>query len=482
MNKKIPRLSFLKFFTLLLFVGYGFYLGVVFLSVPIDSDFASLLLEGFDVQRGNIFLSGWSLTQASFLFTEIPFFALSAFLLGIRPLAVTAALWMSFFACFIAAWFLLPKPIRSSVSGLLLFFCIAGFPNFYQLEIQRGHMAVYLVYFVLLFLIARLPAGKPNGVWNRLSLFLIFILMMLSAASDPFILVLLTVPSFFVLLFAYFRNQTHQLQFFFPGLLLTGGSAAGIVLSRLIQYFGGGRIASNSGITQFPPLAELPGGVLRFIEYLTRVFRANLEGVKIISLQTFFSGLRILIFIFGLYLIGRTIARVLRNQKVDWVSLMLSLGTVFLCGFLVVGGFFLYPLTGRYIAWLPMAWAIIILREFQIVGFLDKNLPLTRVSYSMLFFFIAVVLIAHSFLPLSLSRSATAEDLLARCLLDHNLDEGYAGFWVANHTVVSSHNRVHPRAIYFYTDKRSGISYPFEYHWFARKVWFPELDARYVVI
>ncbi len=61
------------------FAIYGIYLFFAFAQVPMDSDFASLVLEANDILNGNIILKGWHLTDAPFTFTEILFMRLAVF-------------------------------------------------------------------------------------------------------------------------------------------------------------------------------------------------------------------------------------------------------------------------------------------------------------------------------------------------------------------------------------------------------------------
>ena len=59
--------------------------------VPINYDFANHVLEGQDWIGGNFFLKDWVLTGISFLTTELPFYGLSAALLGVQPFTYVLA-------------------------------------------------------------------------------------------------------------------------------------------------------------------------------------------------------------------------------------------------------------------------------------------------------------------------------------------------------------------------------------------------------
>jgi hypothetical protein len=54
-------------------------------AYPVSSDDATGVLEAVSVLRGNILLSGWSLSSASFAFTDLPFYVAGVALLGQSP-------------------------------------------------------------------------------------------------------------------------------------------------------------------------------------------------------------------------------------------------------------------------------------------------------------------------------------------------------------------------------------------------------------
>jgi hypothetical protein len=58
---------------------------------PVESDSASAVLQGHAIGTGNALLRGWTLSKASFLATDLPFYAASALLRGVSPEAARDA-------------------------------------------------------------------------------------------------------------------------------------------------------------------------------------------------------------------------------------------------------------------------------------------------------------------------------------------------------------------------------------------------------
>ena len=85
--------------------------------VPINSDFANHVLEGADWINGNFFLKGWTLTGISFLTTELPYYGLSAAILGIQPFTYVLAAGMSW-AVFLCLGFALLRDSIAEISFL----------------------------------------------------------------------------------------------------------------------------------------------------------------------------------------------------------------------------------------------------------------------------------------------------------------------------------------------------------------------------
>ena len=85
MNKdKSERFRFFPIILIcVLLITYFVYLFFAFAQVPIDSDFASLVLEANEILSGNIFLNGWYLTGATFILSEMPFYLIGSAIFNI---------------------------------------------------------------------------------------------------------------------------------------------------------------------------------------------------------------------------------------------------------------------------------------------------------------------------------------------------------------------------------------------------------------
>ena len=110
MVKSGERKNILPLILLFIFFAiYGIYLFFAFAQVPMDSDFASLVLEANDILSGNIFLNGWYLTGATFILSEMPFYLISSAIFNISVKSYI-------FAVSLMTWFMILSACLLSLS------------------------------------------------------------------------------------------------------------------------------------------------------------------------------------------------------------------------------------------------------------------------------------------------------------------------------------------------------------------------------
>ena len=102
---------------------------------------------------------------------------------------------------------------------------------------------------------------------------------------------------------------------------------------------------------------------------------------------------------------------------------------------------------GRYYAYFPAAFAVLIIRYLNEKDVFSKKFAMYRIPATIPLAVISAILIAGSIQPVKTTRVPTPQDRLATFLKDNGLITGYGDFWDANHTVVASKNQVHVRAI-----------------------------------
>ena len=461
-----------------LFLAYGVYLFFAFAQIPMDSDFASLVLEAQDILDGNLFLEDWNLTGVTFLFSEIPFYLLGTAIFGVSTKAYLAASVAMLFLLFLFGYLLLEN--RKKPLTLLLYFGFAAFPSAFLLYSSRAHVAIYVLSFAAILCLKKLADRQPSFSKPGLLYTLYFLILALGTASDAFILPVLAIPVILYCLRMLVSNEIRSLR---RAWWILGLTLAGIAAGKLIEtgYIAIGHAALNSRSASiaFTPFNEIPETILFFFELLLKLSNGYPDGLQVFSLDAIAAGLHILVMVWGIVVVIRSIKKFITGDLEDPVSILLSLGILCLSVFLIVVPFLGGKSTGRYFAYFPVAFAVLIIRQLQGEQILSSRFYQEKIPFAIPAAVLACLLIIFSVRPVSLSRIPTPQDRLATYLKENNLTEGYAEFWDANHVVVASENTVHVRAIHF--DQVDGVEAARPYYWFSKNQWVPNPEANFIV-
>ena len=480
-KKNILPLIFLFIF----FAIYGIYLFFAFAQVPMDSDFASLVLEANDILNGNILLKGWHLTDAPFTFTEIPFYALGSVFFGINVWSYIFANMAMVLSLFLFGFLLIFDRTDHPFNLFhLIFIAIAGFPNPYLMRTLRGHVGLFVFIFAALYclkLIANLPENsKQEKIFSTIFL----ILVMLGTASDIFIFPVLIAPILFISVFKFInfiKISEKEKRIFWLTIL---GVIFGKVCERGLVWAGGAQTSKGPfTITyKYVELDQIPQIFLTFINYLLKTFDCNLEQVPVFSIESIIKIIHLTIFIWGTYILFETIKKFFHKEKNDFLSLIISLGIIFLSILMIMLPFLRDPFTGRYFSYFPTAYAILIIRSIRTNRFLTRLIPRTHITIKIPLSIVILAIILLAIQPISMSRIVTPQDRLATFLRDNGLIEGYSDFWNSNHVTVSSKDRVHVRPIVFSADLKNGERFAQPLYWFSKSEWYKNPNANFVVI
>ena len=472
------RKTIITIFITLIFSFYGVYLFFAFAQIPMDSDFASLVLEAQDILDGNLFLKDWNLTGVTFLFSEIPFYLLGTAIFGVSTKAYLAASSAMLFFLFLLGYLLLEN--RKKPLTLLLYFGFAAFPSAFLLYSARAHVAIFGLCFAAILCLKKLTDKQRSFSKPGLLYTLYFLIIALGTASDTFILPVLAIPVILYCLRMLFSNKIQSVSRMW---WILGLTLAGILAGKLIEtgYIAIGHAALNSrtASVSFTPFNEIPETILLFFELLLRLFNGSPDGLQVFSLDTIAAGLHIQVMIWGIGMVIRSMKKFIKGDQEDPVSILLSLGILCLSVFLIVVPFLGGDSTGRYMSYFPVAFAVLIIRQLQEEKILSRRFYQEKIPIAIPVAILACLLIISSVRPISFSRVPTPQDRLATFLKDNNLTEGYADFWNANHVVVASENTVHPRAIHF--DPVDGVEAARPYDWFNKNQWYPNPEANFIV-
>ena len=472
----------LRFFPILLIFAiliiYFVYIFFAFAQVPMDSDFASLVLEANDILSGNIFLNGWYLTGATFILSEMPFYLIGSAIFNISVKSYI-------FAASLMTWFMIISALFLSLSSkkklwlqILIFFAIAGFPGMFLLKSLRGHVAMFAFTFVALFCVQYLfqNSSKSNSfVWIIYFLVITFVI-----ASDLFILPIFVAPVIFYCAAILLSNRDYLRKFHSRLLEIT---VVAVIAGKIIEKFylsQGANLNTRVGITYFTNFPNLPKAFMVYTQTLLRLFDCDITDTLVFSPHSILIFLRLAIIFFGFWIVFISIRDFFSHSKYDLVNLLLSLGIVFLSIWLINLRFLGGNQGGRYYAYFPAAFAVLIIRYLNEKDVFSEKFALNRIQATVPLAVISFILIAGSIQPVKTTRVPTPQDRLATFLKDNGLITGYGDFWDANHTVVASKNQVHVRAIQI--EERDHVIRPYPFYWFSKPEWYDDLSANFIVI
>ncbi len=484
MIKKREKNNIFPLILLLFFFGiYGIYLFFAFAQVPMDSDFASLVLEANDILNGNILLKGWHLTNAPFTFTEIPFYLLGSAIFNINVWSSILANMAMTLGLFSFGYLLIfDKTNHPFNISSLIYIAIAGFPNAYLIQTLRGHVGLFVIVFAALNCLKLIFFFPENSKQEKILSIIFLILILLGTASDTFIFPILVAPILFISIYKFlnFIKITEREKMIFW--LTFVGMILGKVCEKGLILVGGAQITDRSDSILFNNVYQIHQTILTFIDFLCKNFGCDFNNALAFSLESMIKIIHLGILIWGTIILFKTIRNFFKKEETDSLSLIISLGIVFLSLLMIILPFLNQPLAGRYFSYFPTAYAVLIIRSFQTNQLFNRSMTRANISIRFPLVIFILIYILINIQTISLSRVVTPQDRLATFLRDNDLNEGYADFWNANYVTVSSKNRVHSRSIVFSSNPQTGETYAQIFYWFCKPEWYENPDANFVVI
>ncbi len=449
--------------------------------VPINSDFANHVLEGQDWIGGNFFLKDWVLTGISFLTTELPFYGLSAALLGVQPFAYVLAEAM---ILTVFLWFGLLL-LRDRVDALtpldaLLYYGIAVVATVEKTGHFRGHTAAFAAALVIMAIAARiLTDGKTSWGWATALL----IVTAIGVTGDFLIVVIAVLPV--VLLCGWeLMNETPRfgrMRCVRVIALTSVGSGAGVGLDRL--YFSVGGAVKNQILSRknFTALDQIGMNWNRFAQGVVELMNGTTRQTPITALSTL-RWIAAAVLIIGMVLVViETIYAYLKRRHQDLFAVLLALSMAVMAAVCVFTDVLVTSEFTRYISFLPVFTAILIVRRVN-----HRNIPQRRIggwlSMRVGLALVAALLIAVNFPPLTFGRPDTRFDRVAAYLVENGYRFGFAHYWNASSVTVSSHDQVKIRAITVHRDSDLVPVYAEEQRWFYKPGWFSEAPYTFVLL
>ncbi len=462
-------------------LGAGYFCILVFryAAIPINSDFANLVLEGNEVLHGNFFRNGWILSGVSFTATDIPFYTLAAAVFGVGLKAyVLAVASMLFFA--MAAGFILMEGafsrVKEKAAAAVIFFTVIAVPCEYWLSIARAHTGSMAWAFLGLFFAERYLAEK--GRKRDAALCCLF--FTLSTWGDSVPILALILPLAVVLLWKQALCMIRGTAAGGKNLPAAGLSALGCALGLGLDslYFALGSADKNDffGMIGFTAFEDLGDRFALWFRCLLRMHDGAFWGEDLFRFETLLYFLHCLMILVGFCLAVYHVVQLVRGKETDTVCTTLSLGFFILSLFYIVTGASVDELSFRYFSYAPVALAVVMARDALALAKSWENPGAAR-TMSLCALPVSLLLIISSALPFSGEEAYDygADRRLAAALEAKGLTTGYADFWCASKMTVISKEKVNIRAIRGHNGRFSPLK------WICKEEWYKE-EARFVLV
>lgn len=435
--------------------------------VTITSDTASAVLQGKAIVSGNVLLHGWTLSRASFLATDLPFYALTAALRGASVDAARDAGAVIFSLLVLSACWLArgeargrEAVLRMAIPFLMLMAAASG-TGVHKLLLGPFHVGTTLFLLLALIVVDRAAHRLPG-------LFILWVLLTLAVMSDMLAVFVGVVPLAFVA--AARQVERRSVKWPDAGVLL--GAVLALPASVLLMWL----LSRQHSFSTLP----LQGELVRIQDIptnlaLTAKGALLVFGVDFLVRRPTLASLPTLVCLVGLVLVAalwwRTIRSWRSDERPDLVTQALAVGMAADVAAYLFSNQPVDLWTSRYLIPLLVFGAVLAGRRAP--GWLWRGrFRVLAVTIALAY---AGVLVLSLRAPAEVNHAAALGAFLER----QHLSYGLGGYWDASSVTVETGGRVRLGPI----DINGGTATP--YRWEAADTWYdpsvPENDARFVV-
>lgn len=444
-----------------------------FLRIPLDSDYASLVLEASDILSGNILLSGWDLTGISFLTTDLLYFILATALLGVSPYAFYLAGTLMFLALMTGAFLLVRgKSGRETACNTLLLVALAGLPATSAVLLLRAHTGAFVWLFLGMWCVSRILADEHTAM-RRYAF--VAVLCALGVIGDMISLLVFGLPVVIVCIRKLFSAGTRKSRAYLGiGAAAVLGTAVGFLMDKLYFFIGG---ANKNQVISFDHFAGWEGiwkNAGDYIQGLLRLAGADFLEQPLFSLETVGYAVRTVLLIAGLVVVVSNVVRCIRDPEAPAVDSILSMGFVLLSAAFLVTTVSQGAYSMRYMSYASVLFAVLLIRRGQQKGVFERAAAGGRWKVRQIVLVLSCLLIVAFLRVPPASYTPQLQDTLGEALRQEGLSNGYAGFWSAPHTGVVTNGEVSVRGIRY----MQGELRP--YRWFSKDDWY-DVPAHFIV-
>jgi hypothetical protein len=439
---------------------------------PLTSDSANAVLQGQAIAGGNVLLRGWTLSRASFLATDLPFYAASVALRGASPQAARdagAAIYtlLVLSACLLARGQArgLDAVARMAIPLLLLVAAASGAAAHIVL-LGPFHVGTALLLVLALIVVDR-AADRLLGIA------IVWALLTLAVLSDMLAIFVGVVPLAFVCGASLLSRRHPRRSVVALLLAVVLALPSAVLLAWAVHGLGGFATLPLQG--EFARIEDMPRNLTLTAKGTLFVF-----GVEFFAQPFTAATLGMVVRLAGLLLVAaiwwRTIRSLRGDERVDVVTQTLAAGVA------VNAAAYLFSNqpadldSSRYLVPLLVFGAVLAGRRADWLWQGRLRVPAFAVVLAY-----AGVLAYMGFLAISLRPPAAVNEEVAvgHFLEREHLTYGVSGYWDASSVTVATGGRVRVRAI----NVNGGTACPFR--WEAADAWYdpsvPGNDARFVL-
>jgi hypothetical protein len=437
-------------------------------TAPITADSANAVLQGQSMAHGNLLLHGWTLSGASFLATDLPFYAVVEWFRGLSPATahdVGAVVYT--LLVLVAALLARGRAGGTAAAGRMLVavvLLLAPAPGVAVQLLLLGPFHAGTTLVLLLGLLALDAAGdRPAGAVA------FGLLLSLAVLSDALALYVGVVPVVLVCLIRLASRRERP----GPDLVVLAAAILAIPMAWLLGWalaqLGGFATVPLQG--SFAEIDDMPKNVALTVQGALLLFGANFFGQPLAAAST----LPILVHLAGLTFVVLTYRWALqgwrRGDETDRVSQVLVLAMAVDVAAYLFSNQAIDLMTSRYL--IPfMAFGAVLAGR---VG-ADR---LWRGRRGLVAAAVALAYVGFLGASLRVPPTAGTDAELGRYLERQHLRYGLAAYWQASTVTVATGDRVRVRALDL------GAPVPSPYWWEAQDSWYDRRiegnDARFVV-
>lgn len=425
----------------------GYYIRI-FYVMGIDSDYSNLLLEAKDIISGNIFLNGWTQTGISFLTTDLLFYLIAVLVKGVTRESYWVASGLMTACMFFSALPLLKmgKKQEFKLTEWIVFCGICAFPSLAGANLLRAHTGVYIWIFLAIACFYKIYQEESE---KKIYYVLFALSIVLGCIGDAIIYIVLIAPVFLICLRDLLLNQPQKKK---RSLCVIGVTVGAVILGTVIEkiYYFLGTANKNSflEIKVFEDFSNYPAKFCTYLHAVLGLNHADFTQQKLVSLDTFFFFVSVLLVVFGYIIMAIHIREFVLGKKTDIISQVLSLGFFLISVIFIITNVAVDINSARYIGSCSVIFAILIVRYMRIYKIFSKRFASEKISCRIVAIVLGGALLVHNFIPLSdLPLMSSEQERVTAVLQENNLKRGYANFWDSSVVTVLSKSKVKIRPI-----------------------------------